>query len=163
MIFLRKSAKGWDKVIVLLSIPISIALFVISGLDVIRYQWSQTPSVLKAIGFAAIIASFALIFLVTRENTFLSGIVEIQKERGHKIITTGPYQYVRHPMYGGVIVWLFCIPLALGSLYAFIPSLLMVLLFILRTFLEDKTLLRELPGYEEYTQKVRYRLIPGVW
>ena len=163
MIFLKKSAKSWDKVIVLLSIPVSIALFIISGLDAIRYQCSEISFVIKIIGFASIVASFFLIFSVMRENTYLSRIVEIQRDRGHKVITTGPYAYVRHPMYVGVIVWFFCLPPALGSHYALIPSVLLTLLIIIRTSLEDKTLQKELAGYEEYSKKVKYRLFPGVW
>jgi len=76
---------------------------------------------------------------------------------------TGPYKYVRHPMYAGVVVWLFCLPLALGSLYALIPSVVMSILVIIRTSLEDKTLKKELAGYEEYSKEVKYRLLPGVW
>jgi len=163
MTFLKRSARGWDKMVILLSTPISLGLFIISGLDAVRYQWSKIPYVIKITGFTGIVASFFLIFSAMRENTYLSRFVEIQEDRGHKVIMTGPYQYVRHPMYVGVIVWLFCLPLALGSLYALTPSALLAILIIVRTILEDKTLYRELPGYKAYAKKVKYRLLPGIW
>jgi protein-S-isoprenylcysteine O-methyltransferase Ste14 len=89
--------------------------------------------------------------------------VEIQKERGHQVVTTGPYRYVRHPMYAGAIVLFLCIPLALGSLWALSPGGFLVVLIVVRTYLEDRTLHRELEGYDAYAQRVRYRLIPGIW
>jgi len=98
-----------------------------------------------------------------REYTFLSTIGEIQKDRGHRVITTGPYKYVRHPMYVGAVIFFFCIPLALGSLYALIPGLLLVILIIIRTSFEDKMLHKELEGYAEYAKRVKYRLFPRVW
>jgi protein-S-isoprenylcysteine O-methyltransferase Ste14 len=84
-------------------------------------------------------------------------------EKGHKVITTGPYKYFRHPIYVGTIVLLFCLPLALGSLYALIPGALSAMSLIIRTCLEDKTLQKELEGYVDYAQKTKYRLIPGIW
>jgi protein-S-isoprenylcysteine O-methyltransferase Ste14 len=98
-----------------------------------------------------------------RENTYLSRVVEVQKEKGHKVITTGPYKYVRHPMYVAVILLYFSIPLALSSLIALIPSSLLAIIIIIRTHLEDRTLHKELLGYEEYGKKVKYKLLPGVW
>jgi protein-S-isoprenylcysteine O-methyltransferase Ste14 len=98
-----------------------------------------------------------------RENSYLSRIVEIQTERGHRVITTGPYQYVRHPMYFGVIVLFNSIPVALGSLWTLIPSSVLTLLILIRTYLEDKTLREELEGYNSYAEKVKYKIIPGIW
>lgn len=98
-----------------------------------------------------------------RENSYLSDAVRIQEDRGHKVCTTGPYKYVRHPMYIGIIIAMFSFPFALGSYYAVIPAVVIVFLFILRTALEDKTLKEELPGYKEYSRTVRFRLFPGVW
>lgn len=158
-----KPVKGWDKIIMLAFAVLSVALFSIAGLDAVRYQWSQTPFALKVLGFVGLILSLTLIFLVMRENTYASKIVEVQKDRGHKVITTGPYSFVRHPMYVGYILLFHCLPLALGSLYAFIPGSLMAILIIIRTHLEDKTLQKELKGYKEYTKKVKYRLLPRVW
>ncbi len=98
-----------------------------------------------------------------KENTYLSRTVEIQKERGHRVITTGPYKYVRHPMYIGVIMMFFCTSLALGSLFGLIPAFLLTILIIIRTNNEDKMLHKELQGYKEYARKTRYRLLPSVW
>ncbi len=161
--FLKKSAKGWDKIIILVATILFIAMFSITGFDAVRYRWSQIPFFLKVLGYTGLIYSFCLIFSVMKENTYLSRTVEIQRDRGHSVITTGPYKYVRHPMYVGVIIIFFCTPIALGSLYAFIPATLLSILVIIRTYLEDKMLQRELPGYIEYTKKTPYRLLPGVW
>jgi len=158
-----KDWKGWDKILVIaISIP-SFLLFPIAGLDAVRYQWSQVPLTLKALGFVGLIPFLALSFLVMKENTYASKVVRIQKDRGHKVITTGPYKYVRHPMYAGAIPFFLCIPLALGSFYALIPGIFVSIIIIIRTYLEDKTLQKELKGYKEYTKKVKFRLLPGVW
>jgi protein-S-isoprenylcysteine O-methyltransferase Ste14 len=161
--FLKTPSQNWDKIIMLLATLLFIVMFLLAGFDAIRYQLSKTPFVLKLLGFVGLFLSFALIFSVARENPYLSRVIEIQKNKGHSVITTGPYKYVRHPMYVGTIVFYLCIPLALGSLYALIPGFLLTILVIIRTHLEDKTLHNELPGYKEYAASVKYRLIPGVW
>jgi len=163
MTILKSSAKGWDKVIIFLATMLFITLFFIIGFDAGRYHWSCVPIILRTIGFISIISSFILTFLVMKENTYLSRIVEIQKERGHSVITTGPYKYVRHPMYVGVIIMFFFTPLALGSIYGLIPALLLIGLIVIRTYKEDKMLHRELQGYREYAEKTPYRLLPGIW
>ena len=96
-------------------------------------------------------------------NRFFSGTVRIQEEREHRVVTRGPYHYVRHPGYAGAILFDLGTPPALGALWAFIPALLTVIFVFVRTALEDRTLNEELAGYQEYTQQVRYRLLPGVW
>ncbi len=98
-----------------------------------------------------------------RVNTYLSDAVRIQEDRGHKVCRTGPYKYVRHPMYTGIIFVMLCLPFALGSFFALIPAIIIVALFIIRTALEDKTLQEELLGYKEYTETARFRLFPGLW
>ena len=102
-------------------------------------------------------------FFIFRENTYLSRVVRIQADRAHHVVKTGPYRYIRHPMYLGIIFMISFTPLALGSFYALIFSVLIILLFILRTYLEDQALQKELPGYKEYINEVRYRLFPGIW
>jgi protein-S-isoprenylcysteine O-methyltransferase Ste14 len=96
-------------------------------------------------------------------NPFLSTIVRIQDDRGHYVVTTGPYQYVRHPMYAMILLMWPGIALEMGSWWALIPAAVIVIVFVIRTALEDRTLRAELPGYVEYARRVRYRLIPGVW
>lgn len=159
----RKDAKTWDKIILTVYTVLIMALIVIAGLDAVRYQWSKVPIGLKALGFIGFIPAFLLIFWTMTHNRYLSEVVRIQEERGHEVCTTGPYQYVRHPMYVGIIIFLLCLPLALGSFFALILSAVIIFLFLLRTSLEDKTLQKELPHYKEYAEQVRYKLIPGLW
>ena len=104
-----------------------------------------------------------IVWRVMAENTYLSERVRIQEERDHHVVTTGPYQYVRHPMYVGIIIAMLSVPLALGSWWALLPAALIMIVFIVRTGLEDRTLMEELPGYQEYARQVRYKLLPGIW
>jgi protein-S-isoprenylcysteine O-methyltransferase Ste14 len=158
-----KGWKGWDKFLMIaLSVP-GLLLFPIAAFDAVRYQLSQVPLILKSLCFVGIIPFLVIAFLVMRENTYATKIVRLQREREQKVVTTGPYSYVRHPMYAGAILFFLCLPLALGSYYATIPGILVSIIIIIRTHLEDKTLKRELKGYKEYIRKVKYRLIPGIW
>lgn len=159
----KKNVKGWDRAIIFAYTLLILALFILAGLDAVRFRWSQVSLEIKVLGFIGFIPTVILVTWAIKENSYLSEMVRIQEERGQQVCTTGPYQYVRHPMYVGVIIFLFCLPLSLGSLYALIPASVTVILFIFRTALEDKTLKNELPGYKEYAEKVRYRLIPGIW
>ncbi|UCE40885.1 MAG: isoprenylcysteine carboxylmethyltransferase family protein [Candidatus Aminicenantes bacterium] len=161
--FMKKSAKGWDKVLTFVSMPFYAAYLLIPGFDAVRYQWSHVPVGVKVLCFILIVASFLWITWVMKENTYLSRFVEIQEERGHKVITSGPYRFVRHPMYIGAAILLLALPVALGSLYALVPTAFALVFMIIRTVLEDKTLHKELEGYVEYAQKTKYRLIPGIW
>ncbi|MGO9117743.1 MAG: methyltransferase family protein [Desulfomonilaceae bacterium] len=159
----KRVVKSWDKAIVILLIAASVPFFVLPGLDAIRYRWSYVPLPLKVIGFVGIVLSYGLIFWVLKTNPYSSAAVEIQEDRGHTTITTGPYQYVRHPMYVGAILLIFSIPLALGSLVTFISGVILTALIVARTHLEDKTLHQELNGYTAYAETVKYRVIPGIW
>jgi len=159
----KKDVKAWDKKIMLAYIFLLILMFALIGFDAVRFRWSQMSFALKVVGFLGYIPVMIIIFLTMVHNTYLSKMVRIQEDRGHQICTTGPYQYIRHPMYIGIIIFIFCLPFSLGSFYALIPALLIIILFMLRTSLEDKTLHEELPGYKEYAQRVRYKLIPGIW
>jgi protein-S-isoprenylcysteine O-methyltransferase Ste14 len=159
----KRVVKPWDKAIVVLLIAASAPLFVLPGLDAIRYHWSHVPLPFKIIGFIGFILSYGLFFWVMKTNPYSSAVVAIQEDRGHKTITTGPYQYVRHPMYVGAILMFLSVPLALGSLITFVPSLFLTALIIIRTCLEDEMLHQELAGYAAYTETVKYRLIPGIW
>ena len=159
----NKEIKSWDKMIMIAYSFLLIILLAVPGLDAVRYNWSKVPIFVKALGFIGYIPAFSFACWAMKENAYSSDVVRIQEDRGHTVCTTGPYRYVRHPMYVGVILFVLCFPLSLGSFYSFIPASLIVVLFILRTSLEDKTLQEELPGYKEYAQTVRYRLMPGVW
>ena len=163
MTFFKSSARAWDKAIFWIMTVFFVPYLLLPGLDAIRYQWSSVPLFIKVFAFMAIAASLLMISWVMRENTYLSRVVEIQRERGHRVITTGPYQYIRHPMYVAVITQLICIPLALGSLFTLIPASLLTALLVIRPHFEDKTLDSELEGYRAYSEKVKYKLVPWVW
>ena len=156
---IRKTQK-WDKIILFLFSICFVALFVIPGFD-FRYQWTHIPAIVKVAAFFGICISFVIIFLVTKENTYAFKAIKIKEN--HTVVTTGPYQYVRHPLYAGGMLFMVCMPLALGSLYSFVPGLVSVVLFCIRTYLEDTLLCKELSGYRDYAQKTRYRLIPKIW
>jgi len=159
----NKQAKSWDKKIMRIYTLLLIALLGIPGLDAVRFRWSEVPLIVKAFGFLGYIPALIFAFWAMLKNAYASNVVRIQEDRGHTVCTTGPYRFIRHPMYAGVILAVISIPLSLGSFYALIPASSIIVLFIIRTALEDKTLQKELPGYMEYAQKVRSRLIPGVW
>lgn len=159
----RKGAKSTDAAIMGVVGLLTIGRSVVAGLD-IRYGWTTAlPFALQlaALAFAAL--SYALVVWATASNPFFSQIVRIQKERGHYVASGGPYRFVRHPGYVGSVVHELSAPIMLGSWWALIPGVVIFLLFVVRTALEDRTLLSELEGYSEYSRKVRYRLLPGIW
>ncbi len=161
---LQKEQKDWDKALMLLFFVAGIGLYLLPGFDVIRYEWSDPlPLWVRITAMFVHIPCFVLLGWIMRENTYLSQVVKVDKERDHKVITTGPYAYVRHPMYTVVIILMFAVPIALGSRYALIISLFLMVLLIVRTYLEDRTLHAELAGYTEYAKQTVYRLIPGIW
>lgn len=159
----RKGAKTWDTVIMSTVGLILIACYIVAGLDV-RYEWTAgIPPLLQVAALIIVVLGYALIVWATAANAFFSLIVRIQQERGHVVATGGPYQFVRHPAYvGGLAVYL-ATPVMLGSLWALVPGGLAALLMLVRTALEDKMLLNELDGYQDYAGRVRYRLLPGIW
>ncbi|MDH5552659.1 MAG: isoprenylcysteine carboxylmethyltransferase family protein [Nitrosomonas sp.] len=161
---LHKDQKDWDKVLMSLFFVAGIGLYLIPGFDVVRYEWSEPlPEWMKILAMLIHLPCFLLLGWVMRENTYLAQVVKIDKARGHKVVTTGPYALVRHPMYIVVIVLLFALPVALGSRVALILAVFLTLLLIIRTYFEDRTLHAELEGYPEYAKHTRYRLIPGIW
>lgn len=157
------NVKAWDRAIIRAYTVLLLALFVVAGLDAGRFGWSAPPPAARVAGWVGLVVSSAWIIWVAMTNTYLSRLVRIQDDRGHRVVSTGPYRFVRHPMYAGLLAVFVCIPLALGSLWGLVVSALNGALFVLRTALEDHTLQRELDGYAEYARRVRYRLIPGVW
>ena len=163
MAFLKRSAKGWDKIIIVTSTAVFVPYLLLPGLDAVRYRWSSVPLAIVVLGFVGVLVALLLMVWVIQVNTYLSRFVEVQRERGHKVITSGPYRYVRHPMYASLIILLYSIPVALGSLWTLIPASILTLLFVIRTYFEDQTLHEELEGYNSYSTKVKYRLLPGIW
>ena len=161
---LAKGQKAWDKVVMLLFFVAVIGLYIIPGFDVVRYQWSE-PLPLWMCIIAMLVHPPCFVFLgwVMRENTYLSQVVKIDRERGHQVVTSGPYALIRHPMYAVAIVLLLAVPVALGSRFALILSIFLTALLIVRTYFEDRTLHAELDGYPDYAKQTRYRLIPGIW
>lgn len=160
----QRGQKGWDKVLMILMIVPGMGIFVVPGLDVMRFGWTEPlPLWVEIVALAVHVPCFAFIGWVMRENTYLSRVVKIDVERGHEVITTGPYAIVRHPMYTAVLVMVFAMPLALGSRWGLIPAAVVAALLVVRTALEDRTLHAELPGYVEYAERTRSRLVPGVW
>lgn len=160
----HREQKSWDKILMLMFFIAGIGLYLIPGFDVIRFGWSESlPMWMKVIGMVVQIPCFVLLGWVMRENTYLSQVVKIDEARGHQVIMTGPYALVRHPMYTIVIVLLFAMPIALGSRFALLLAVFLTVLLIIRTYLEDRTLHKELDGYVEYAEKTRYRLLPGIW
>jgi protein-S-isoprenylcysteine O-methyltransferase Ste14 len=160
---MKGDAKGWDRAILGAHTLLLIAVLVVAGLDARRFGWSSTPLILRVPAWLGLAAAFVLAWWSLASNPFASRSVRIQKERGHRVATSGPYRYVRHPMYVGVILCAFCIPILLGSWWALIPGTLWAMLFVGRTALEDRTLKKELEGYRKYAERVRYRLLPLVW
>jgi protein-S-isoprenylcysteine O-methyltransferase Ste14 len=139
------------------------AWLIVMALDAVRFGWSVVPLWIQELGVLAIAVSMCIMFLIMRTNSFAAPVVKIQAERGHRVISDGPYAVVRHPMYGGAVLLILGIPLLLGSWSGLALSPLLVLLFAVRAVKEERTLMAELPGYADYAARVRYRLVPMVW
>lgn len=159
-----EGTKKWDKNILGLSFLTTISMYLVAGLDSGRYHWS--PDFHWSVYLSGIIltATGQLLFLIAqKQNKFFSSTVRIQTNREHTVCETGLYQFVRHPAYLGSIIQSIGFPMLFGSLWSIIPISLSIILLIIRTHLEDKTLRNELKGYESYCNKTRYRIIPYVW
>lgn len=155
--------KSWDWLLLGVYGLLLLAAPIVAGLDY-RSGWTGAVSpILNVTGNLVLIASFVLLTWSMAVNRHFEGTVRIQENRDHHVVSSGPYRYVRHPGYVAVILQFIALPLALTTWAAWIPSLAGVLLFVVRTALEDATLQRELPGYHEFAQHTRYRLLPGVW
>lgn len=159
-----QNAKPWDKVLApLMAISLVFPMVIVAGLDH-RYNCSPAfPLLLSLIGFAFIALGYAFAAWALAENRFFYSVVCVREDRGHEVCDSGPYKIVRHPGYAGNILPLLGIVLALGSVWALVPAAVALVITVIRTALEDQTLQDELPGYRDYTQHVRYRLIPGVY
>jgi protein-S-isoprenylcysteine O-methyltransferase Ste14 len=159
----RADQKGWDKRLFPLLLVLPFAWLVFIAADAVRFHWSREPVWLQLVGALLLVCSFYLFFLTFRENSYLSTVVRVQTERGHSVISTGPYHYERHPMYAGFLLFMVGTPLFLGSWYGALLGLAFMMLLARRAVLEERTLQAALPGYADYMEKVKYRLVPYVW
>lgn len=158
-----QDAKPWDKILSPALAFGGLLILIVAGADK-GFGWSTPFSLnLKITALVVIFLSYVFASWALVENKFFSGVVRIQTDRGHHVVTTGPYRIVRHPGYAGALWTYLAMPILFDSLWAFIPSLLLAGVLVLRTSLEDSTLQAELPGYKEFTQKTRHRLFPGIW
>lgn len=157
-------AKAWDRVLAPATAVGGASILIVAGLDA-RFDWSPAFALLpKSVALLLIVAGYALVgSYALLANRFFSGMVRIQTERGHHVVSGGPYRWVRHPGYAGALLAYLATPVFLDSWWAFLPAVLLTATVILRTHLEDKTLREELPGYADYAGRVRYRLLPGIW
>lgn len=159
----RKGAKLWDTTIMSFLGLAQLARYIVAGLDQ-RYDWTGGfPLVVQIVALAVCALGYSMVVWATASNAFFSQIVRIQNERGHTVVTGGPYRYVRHPGYVGAIVYELAISILLASWWALSTSIISTILLIIRTTLEDRVLLNELNGYTDYARQVRYRLVPGLW
>ncbi len=159
----KSDQEVWDKMLVTLIAVFFFVWLCLMPLDAVRYRWSQMPVWLQVIGAIILLCSFYLYYLTFRENPYLSPAVRIQKERGQTVISTGPYHYVRHPMYSAFIPFYLGTSLLLGSWYGVLLVPIHMAIFARRAVLEERTLRKELKGYDIYMTQVKYRLIPYVW
>jgi len=159
----HEDAKPWDKVLAPLVGLGGGLIPLVAGLDAL-FDWSPAFSLtVKIIALVLILVGFALSSYALIENRFFSGMVRIQTDRSHQVVSSGPYRWVRHPGYAGSLLVYLAIPFFLDTSWAFLPAVFFAIAVVIRTSLEDKTLQEELEGYREYAQRVRYRLLPGVW
>jgi protein-S-isoprenylcysteine O-methyltransferase Ste14 len=159
----RKDTKVFDKVFLSVYLPLTFVQPALAGLDVVRFRWSSMPFATVYAGLVLFAFAMSLVTWAMIVNPFAETTVRIQTDRGHKPVTSGPYRIIRHPMYAGAILLYPASALMFGSMWALALSGLMAVSFVCRTALEDRTLRRELPGYEDFTAITRYRLIPGLW
>jgi protein-S-isoprenylcysteine O-methyltransferase Ste14 len=160
----KENVAGWDRLLApAVSLVGPLTTLVVSALDG-RFGWPvRMPLAVEMVGLVVAVAGYLMFTWSMASNKFFAGVVRIQTERGHTVETGGPYRYVRHPGYAGMIIFTLATPVLLGSVWGLIPAGLTVAVVVLRTTLEDRTLQAELGGYEEYAGQVRYRLVPGVW
>ncbi|MDM5271612.1 isoprenylcysteine carboxylmethyltransferase family protein [Sulfurovum sp. zt1-1] len=162
--FKAQGIKSWDKVFApLMALSLSFPLVIVAGLDH-RFTWSpHLPIWMNLLGFVLIVFGYAFASWALIENRFFSTFVRIQKDREHEVCSSGPYAIVRHPGYAGNLLALPGIVLALGSVWTLIPVVIAIIIAVVRTELEDRTLQEELKGYKAYVQQVRYKWIPGIY
>ncbi|MFN8278706.1 MAG: isoprenylcysteine carboxylmethyltransferase family protein [Saprospiraceae bacterium] len=157
-------AKSWDKIILGLSGMTYLCAIAVAGLDSGKHHWSPDFHwTLYALAIILTILGHVIFLTARKENKYFSSVVRIQKDRNHQVCDTGIYQVVRHPGYAGMMLSLAAFPLLTGSVWSGIPVMVSIILLLIRTELEDRTLQSELNGYIQYTQKSRYKIIPYIW
>ena len=159
----RKDTKPFDKIFLAIYLPLGFIQPAVGGIEVVRLGRASIPFSAVYPGLALFLTAMGLVTWTLSVNPHAESTVRIQSDRGHTVVTTGPYRIVRHPMYAGAILMYAAIGLVLGSMWALAVGALLVILLVWRTAMEDGTLRRELPGYDQYAGVTRYRLIPGVW
>ena len=160
----KEGMKKWDKIYYIVSIPVYFAILIISILDGGRFDWEpRIPILVVIIGVVVYTIGQIIVLWAKKVNKFFSIVVRIQKDRGQTVCKDGPYRFVRHPGYLGGLLCNIVTPFVLSSFWGLIPAVIAVVLLFIRTYLEDKTLQRELEGYTDYTNEARYRLLPGIW
>lgn len=160
---LQRSTKPWDPPLAVFMAYSPLLIVLAAALD-LRFGWTRPPALALSLAMLVpVLAGWVVMYWAMMTNRFFSGTVRIQADRGHLVVSTGPYRVVRHPGYAASIVIYAALPIMLGSVCAFVPFALFLGVVVARTALEDRTLRTELPGYEEYCRTTRYRLVPGVW
>jgi len=159
----QKGQVFWDKVFMSIMMLSWYGWVVLMALDAKRWGTSHVPEWVNDVGAVLIPIGFVAVLWTFRENSFAAPVIKIQKERGQKVISTGPYSIVRHPMYAGALIYMLGMPLLLGSWLGLAVLPLIVGLLMIRTFIEERALRKDLPGYDDYAARVRYRLLPYVW
>jgi len=160
---IQRGQEHWDKAFMAVALIVWLGWMALIALDAARYRLSNLPVWLRAAGALGLLLSMAIVHRTFQENTFTAPVVMVQTRRGHKVIATGPYQFVRHPMYTGTVLNFFATPLLLGSWYGLMIVPLLVVGLAVRAVLEERTLAAKLAGYDDYRARVRYRLVPGIW
>jgi protein-S-isoprenylcysteine O-methyltransferase Ste14 len=160
---IQKGQKGWDKFVLTIFLTLATLWLPLMAIDAVRLHLSNIPIWWQIAGAILTAVSGTGMYVVLTVNTFAAPVVKIQTERAHHVIDTGPYAIVRHPMYAAALLYFPATALLLGSAYGLLLAVVLDLMLVLRTALEDKTLHQELPGYPEYASRVRFRLVPFIW